>query len=270
MPAAPQSGVAPVEDGALRFTRAGDGPPMVYTHPYAMPRAGAPAIEGLCVVSVWPRGFVGSSPVRHPADHWLDRLAADLEDVRRHLALDRLTLWGLSMGGFVALTYACRYPSAVRALLLDSTAPSHEYAGDPESIWPALGASDEARRYAGERSADNRAAYFAKMGDLQRALDPAYEPPRDLEVNDGALAYLVRNLGAYDVRPRLPEIAAPALVLAGGRDGQCRPLQSRIIADLLPRARLEYFPDLGHGIIRNDRPEVIRLVRDFVLEHQEP
>jgi pimeloyl-ACP methyl ester carboxylesterase len=49
--------------------------------------------------------------------------AMDLEDVRRALAVDRLTLFGVSYGAKVAGEYARRYPASTAALVLDSPAP---------------------------------------------------------------------------------------------------------------------------------------------------
>lgn len=229
-----------------------------------MPRGGTIEIPGTRTITIWPRGFGGSSQVRDPSDFGLTQRADDLEAARCALGIGRWTLWGLSMGGFVALLYALKHPAAVSALVLDSTAPSYAYALDRDSIWPDLAASDEGHRYASDASPQNRSQYFAKMRDLQRAKDPEYRPPDDLEVNDAALAYILRNLSQYDVRGRLREIAVPALVLAGGRDGQCAPGQSREIADAVAGAQIEFFPELGHGIIRADRAPVLKLVSDFV------
>jgi pimeloyl-ACP methyl ester carboxylesterase len=44
---------------------------------------------------------------------------------------------------------------------------------------------------------------------------------------------------AYDSTDRLPQIAAPTLVLAGGRDIQMRPPLCRAVAELIADARFE-------------------------------
>src|SRR3954451_6466478 len=49
--------------------------------------------------------------------------AKDLEDLRRALGVDKLTLFGVSYGAKVASEYARRYPASTAALVLDSPAP---------------------------------------------------------------------------------------------------------------------------------------------------
>jgi pimeloyl-ACP methyl ester carboxylesterase len=49
--------------------------------------------------------------------------AQDLEDLRRALGVDKLTLYGVSYGTKVASEYARRYPASTAALVLDSPVP---------------------------------------------------------------------------------------------------------------------------------------------------
>jgi pimeloyl-ACP methyl ester carboxylesterase len=49
--------------------------------------------------------------------------AKDLEDLRRALGVDKLTLFGVSYGTKVAAEYARRYPASTAALVLDSPVP---------------------------------------------------------------------------------------------------------------------------------------------------
>jgi len=49
-----------------------------------------------------------------------------------------------------------------------------------------------------------------------------------------------------DLRPLLPRIACPVLVVAGELDLICGPAQARPIADAIPGAQLVVIPDCGH------------------------
>jgi pimeloyl-ACP methyl ester carboxylesterase len=51
---------------------------------------------------------------------------------------------------------------------------------------------------------------------------------------------------AHDTADRLPQIAAPTLVLAGGRDRAVAPELGRVVADGIPGARFEVLPEEGH------------------------
>jgi proline iminopeptidase len=48
------------------------------------------------------------------------------------------------------------------------------------------------------------------------------------------------------VRERLPEIAAPTLVIVGREDWVCPPVASRILASSIPGAELVEIPGAGH------------------------
>jgi pimeloyl-ACP methyl ester carboxylesterase len=60
---------------------------------------------------------------------------------------------------------------------------------------------------------------------------------------------LQRSLDAFmdhDASDRLPEISAPTLVLAGGRDSTSRPELCREVAELIPGARFEVMQEESH------------------------
>ena len=50
----------------------------------------------------------------------------------------------------------------------------------------------------------------------------------------------------HDTTDRLPEIAAPTLVIAGGRDPTSRPERCRAVADLIPDAQFEVMEEEAH------------------------
>jgi pimeloyl-ACP methyl ester carboxylesterase len=52
---------------------------------------------------------------------------------------------------------------------------------------------------------------------------------------------------AIDVRPLLPGIRAPVLLLSGDKS-RIASVQQKILAESLPRGRLELFAGYGHGV----------------------
>lgn len=262
----PGRGSAPTDGGFIAYEVAGAGPPLATTHPYAMPPHAFAPLPGVTTITVWPRGFGSSSAPRDDNDYGLSRLADDLEAVRTHLGLDRWSIWGTSMGGFTALTYAVRYPDRLVALVLDSTAASYRYADDPESIWPAARTSPEALAFGTNPTAETREAFFAKNRELERLKDPhAGEATADFVFNPIALSLIVRSLATYDLSSRLSSIRVPTLVLSGELDGQCAPGQSREIAAGIPGARLETYAGVGHGVVLSGPPGVAALAGGFVV-----
>ena len=83
-------------------------------------------------------------------------------------------------------------------------------------------------------------------------------------LNPDIASYFFQRLAPdYDVRPRLAEIAVPALVIVGRHDWVCPPAKGRVLADALPDARLVELPDAGHfGFAETPEPFL-----DAVREH---
>jgi proline iminopeptidase len=72
-------------------------------------------------------------------------------------------------------------------------------------------------------------------------------------------------LRTFDLRPELPRITAPTLVLAGRHDWICPPEFSEEIARLIPGAELRVFEESSHSI-RSDEPQAfIDAVKGFVV-----
>ncbi len=76
-----------------------------------------PATEYAELVLLDQRGCGGSDDAP-PESYTLERLAADIEDVRAALGHDRFVLLAHSFGGAVAVRYAIRWPERLLALVL--------------------------------------------------------------------------------------------------------------------------------------------------------
>lgn len=71
----------------------------------------------------------------------LDRFVADLEDLRRALGLDRMTLAAHSMGNALAYAYLAEHPDRVRGLVLIAPVPPALFGNGPNmefihEVWP--------------------------------------------------------------------------------------------------------------------------------------
>ncbi len=64
------------------------------------------------------RGCGRSTPHAETADNTTDHLVADIEALRRHLAVDRWILFGGSWGSTLSLAYGTRYPEACAGFIL--------------------------------------------------------------------------------------------------------------------------------------------------------
>lgn len=102
----------------------GDGAPILLVHGFPLDsRMWEPQIAAFSkrhqVIAVDLAGF-GQTTTAHPPTHIEDH-AFDLAHLLDHLHLDRVTLVGLSMGGYIALAFAERYAHRLSSLVLANT-----------------------------------------------------------------------------------------------------------------------------------------------------
>jgi 3-oxoadipate enol-lactonase len=157
------------------------------------------------------------------------------------LGVERAAYCGISIGGMVGMQLAALAPDRVSALGLVCTSAYLP----PAEGWEA-------------RAAQVRAAGMASISAavLGRWFTPAFAA-RSPEVVRGFAAEFERTdpvgyagccdaIAAMDLRPKLPAIAAPTLVLAGAEDPATPPEHGAAIAGLISGARLEVVPDTAH------------------------
>lgn len=173
-------------------------------------------------------------------------MADDAAAVLRALEIPSTHVAGFSGGSIVSQELALRHPELVRSLVLQST-------------WPVMD------RYL--RSWLRFVQWLVEVAPSERAfLEGFYLDIYTARAhNDGtvdqfieevlafphkqATADLQRYLDAFvdhDTTERLPQIAAPTLVLAGGRDPTSRPEVCRAVAELIPGARFEVLEEEAH------------------------
>jgi len=119
-------------NGVRLYTRqVGDGPSVVVLHggpgahhDYLLPQYDrlAAGRAGRALIYYDQRGGGRSVVPRDVAVGWREHVA-DLEALRNHWRLDRLTLLGYSWGGLLAVLYALEHPSRIARLALVSGAP---------------------------------------------------------------------------------------------------------------------------------------------------
>src|SRR2546421_3329787 len=110
----------------LAYERLGSGPALVC-------HGGGPGFSGLYLQNLGgldehlelivldPRGTGGSDRPADSRAYTVEDYANDVEELRAHLGLERISLLGHSHGGVVAMEYAARHPERVDRLILAST-----------------------------------------------------------------------------------------------------------------------------------------------------
>jgi pimeloyl-ACP methyl ester carboxylesterase len=214
--------------------------------------------------------------------------------VRAHLGVERWLVHGRSEGGFAALLYATRYPQAIWGLVLFATAPSYRYLTRQEGLYdpdhPGFRLlNDTLWRFLAEPTDRNYAAHWGvRARILLRArshaqgqtvppalqtwptLDQLFSSRRQEDVAAGAAARFQRfmlDVLSYDVRPDLPAVTAPALIVAGRHDPYCTLDQAEELAGLLPQSALLVLDRAAHAISADGGAAVEQAVKEFLTRH---
>jgi pimeloyl-ACP methyl ester carboxylesterase len=75
---------------------------------------------------------------------------------------------------------------------------------------------------------------------------------------------LLGCLRGLDLRPVLPRLTCPTLVVGAGLDVTFPPAHSRALAEAISVARLEIVPDSGHALVAEQPGRVVELLRSFL------
>jgi len=301
-PGAPPSPNAPVQEGhipgadgvKLFYRKVGSGPQaVVFLHggPGSNFRGQGDHMErlaspGRTVVLYDQRGSGRSEIVTDPKLLTAEHHVRDLEAVRQHFGLRRVSLIGLSWGCGLAALYATAHPDHVERLLLISPMPPTATDFDErmaklasldaaaaarrkaiQERWPGAG-DEEVVGLCRELSDSIFRLYLADATPekLRHAALRCDIPPAAIRNRSVVQAATLASIGRWDLRPILRNIRVPSLVIEGAQTNV--PLEAtREWVVALPSARLLLLPDAGHEAFL-DRPEAFQsAAEEFLSGH---
>lgn len=208
---------------------------------------------------------------RVPAGADFDLLVRDLTELCDGLDAGPVALAGQSLGGSIAMRAAFLEPERVRALVLSNTLArvSYEHVGLNRSLLAPVAMATT--RYLPTALARAAAHGWSRAGvwiyddspGAENVVDYAlFTGPRT--VRPSVSSRRVDLLRGVDLRPDLPDVRAPTLVVKGPRDSYVPPAWSREIARLIPEAEYVEVPGTGH-CSHVSRPGAFnRLVADWL------
>jgi pimeloyl-ACP methyl ester carboxylesterase len=186
------------------------------------------------------------------------------------LEIDRIDLLGYSLGGMVAQEFALLRPRVVRRIVLAGTGPR---GGQQMHGWIV---DIERTANQANNGLEDLLHIFFEITETSRALGREYiqrafsrTEGRD-KPNGPAVARAqydaIVEWGIPDPSRlnRLAGITQPTLVAAGANDMMIPTVNSHLLADHLPNARLRIYPDAAHGFLFQYPRQFAELVTEFL------
>jgi 3-oxoadipate enol-lactonase len=254
----------------LNYERAGEGEPLLLIQGMSgshlsWGRPFSSLLErSFEVIAFDNRGIGRSRPVTEAFT--IAEMAADTVGLLDALEIESAHVLGISMGGMIAQELALAHPGRLRSLTLGCT-----YCGGPGSqlmdpadfqgLVEAMASGDRQRVFRamyelnlspGFRAEESRFAEFTAMAE---AMPAAQE----------TIGFQVQAIAAHDTSGRLPQIETPTLVVHGTVDRVLGYPNGPLVASLIPGARLETLPDVGHMFWWEQPERSAELVREHAL-----
>lgn len=210
------------------------------------------------------RGTGLSDRVPEDALPSLEQRMDDVRAVMDAVGSDRAALFGVSEGGPMSLLFASTYPDRITALVLYASYPVRRWS--PECPW-AL--TPEQQAHFLELTEKN----WMTGGDLGFRNPSVMEDLRRRErgarymrmsASPGAALALLRMNFSIDVRPVLPSIQAPTLILHRTGDPRINVGASRYMAERIPGAKYVELPGVDHGPSHGDTDAIIDEIEEFL------
>lgn len=252
-----------INDIEIAFKEEGGGQDMILVHGiFASKEIMNPLFnyykENYHVISYDLRGH-GES--QKPKKFDLDDHADDLKTLIDYFKLNKPVVIGLSMGSYVALKTAEKYPDILSKIVLIGIRGKgkislmekaiEENDGDSNIDLKEMGRLISRRVYPPNTTPEQIAEYY--RGNRGK-----------VELTDDERKNIYASLAFYDMMSDADKVKIPALLLVGEYDGLNPSIESEKVHNALPDSDLVVVKDAGHIIFFEKKEEVISLINSFI------
>jgi pimeloyl-ACP methyl ester carboxylesterase len=293
----PETSYAKCGDLSLAYQVFGDGPvELVFVGPFVshievawtMPELKAffDQLATFCRVVVFDKAGVGlSDPVPHVRT--VDDRAAEIEAVMDAVGFGRAVLFGMNDGGFASIVFAATRPERTRALILTGAYSFYGFTGgwddvecDPAELWA------RARTTFPELDEDYMPSVeqIARIQEMAHAIRSRWGSGATFSITMPSVSGRLRQLAIFermfaspgmarasleaalriDVRPILPTITVPTLVIHAGEDPVVPVQAGRYSADHIPGARYLEVDSAEHLPWFSDPDRILTEIEEFL------
>lgn len=237
-----------VGDRRIHYYEAGAGWPVVLLHAFPLSAAmWRPQLErvpdGFRVIAPDLAGFGGSSRLASAPS--MEGYAADVVHLLDALEIERATIGGLSMGGYITFALYRKAPERFLGVVLANTRPQ----GDtPEGREGRV----KMRQLVGDRGVGAVAEQMLPklLGETSRRerrhLEAQVRTLIEANTAEGVAAAIESMMQRADSTPLLPTIGRPALIIAGDEDTLIPTSDAETMNTSIPRSHLVVLERAGH------------------------
>lgn len=247
-----------IDDYALPWDQ---GVPVVMLHGLAESgeafRRWVPAFAGRHpVVRPDLRGYGSSTPMAGDYDYRFTTLGEDIIGMLDGLGLDRVLLVGAKIGGTLALHLAARFPARVVAVAAVGAPASLTSFAERAPAWRAQIREEGVEAWVRETT-------VGRLGTSLPAAAIEWWVNMMSRTPASTLEAFLRMVPTVDVRPELPGISCPALVITTTGSGLGDVQSVRAWQETIPGSRLEVLPGDSYHVAATDAVVCAGLVREF-------
>ncbi len=249
-------------------TERGDGPPVVFAHGTLMDRTMFEPQQAALAGQYRTVAFdFRARTDQYDTTYGLYDLVDDTAALLDTLDIDSCVLAGMSMGGFMGLRFAERYPERLDGLVLIDSGAHAEEEGDREQY----GKMVEQTRAAGEvpeQLADvtKNLLFGATTIEEHPALADAWLDRWRTYPGEAVYQEVSSWLDRDPFFDECSTIDIPALVVHGEEDISIEMAEAEATAEALPDARLERIPEAGHSSNIENPDPVNEALQEFLAD----
>jgi 3-oxoadipate enol-lactonase len=200
----------------------------------------------------------------------INDMADDIADLLAELSVDKIHLLGFSMGGFIAQSFAARYPHKLKSLILVGTAAKVSNRARRVTInWLNLASKlsredclKEAFLWLYSTSFFENDHNWRKL--LKLLLD---SPPTQTQEQ---FARQARAMRQPDFREMARKIRVPTLILVGTEERVFTVGDSKEMSELIPGAEFQILEGLAHNLTAESPIVVNERIASFCRRHGDP
>ncbi len=250
----------------------GSGAPLVQIHGSAFGHRNFElmtpfAARDFAVVDFDLPGYGASRGVPRPGG--MEGLADQVFEFIRAAGYERVHVHGTSFGAMIGLTLAARHPEVIDRLVLSCVLARYDRAARMmRGTWKLAARESGMEAVADLTSVAGFARGFYELDRAQSQL----ESMRDAFSKTTPEAFIAgtETIEATDLSPLVPQVSAPALLLAGDEDNMTpfRPAPSGVgmaqIAEQLPHCETHVLERCGHYLVIEQPERASELIAEFL------